>query len=212
MNNLGKKLKEKREEKQISLEELAQKTGLSKFLIAQYEEEECEYNASNLTKITDELEIDFWEICDNIQIMLMPEERSETEKQLCRKVDECANRIERESVDTKIKLDWIINSSKEEVLDRIIKGNKDLNVRGSINKIILNLEFNIETMEDAARYKVAEELRESIYLDIRKSVIDTIDYKIKEAESKYSKIVKEKLIKSCKDNVINVDFTRGDRK
>ena len=59
VNNLGQKLKEKREDMQLSRKELGERIGVSQYIIAQYEEETCDFSASILTKIMDELEIDF---------------------------------------------------------------------------------------------------------------------------------------------------------
>ena len=80
VNNLGQKLKEKREDMQLSRKELGERIDVSQYIIAQYEEETCDFSASILTKIMDELEMDFWEVCSDTGIILTPEEPSEFSK------------------------------------------------------------------------------------------------------------------------------------
>lgn len=66
MESIGLKLKEARKRKKLTQSDLAQKIGITKHAIAKYEQGQREPNLEILTKIIDELEIDFWAISPNL--------------------------------------------------------------------------------------------------------------------------------------------------
>lgn len=68
MEKIGIKLKEARKRKKLTQNDLAQKIGITKHAIAKYEQGQREPNLETLTKIIDELEIDFWDISPNLNM------------------------------------------------------------------------------------------------------------------------------------------------
>lgn len=211
VNNLGQKLKEKREDMQLSRKELGERIGVSQYIIAQYEEENCDFSASILTKIIDELEMDFWEVCSDTGIILTPEEPSEFSKMLAKEAEKCARKVKTNLNSSDTKYTLLRESSKEELIDYCIKLNNDLNIVGVIDEIFSHEEDNMSTLENISRYLEEQEVKEKIYLDIRKAVLNTINLKLEEAERKYGKNKNKQISKSYKDNVIKLDFGSKDR-
>lgn len=211
VNNLGQKLKEKREDMQLSRKELGERIDVSQYIIAQYEEETCDFSASILTKIMDELEMDFWEVCSDTGIILTPEEPSEFSKMLAKEVEKCARKIEINLHSSDAKYTLLRESSKEELIDYCIKLNDDLNVVGVIDEIFSHEEENMSPLENISRYLEEQEVKEKIYLDIRKAVLNTINLKLEEVERKYGKNKNKQISKSYNDNVIKLDFGSKDR-
>lgn len=211
VNNLGQKLKEKREDMQLSRKELGERIDVSQYIIAQYEEETCDFSASILTKIMDELEMDFWEVCSDTGIILTPEEPSEFSKMLAKESEKCARKIEINLHSSDAKYTLLRESSKEELIDYCIKLNNDLNVVGVIDEIFSHEEENMSPLENITRYLEEQEVKEKIYLDIRKAVLNTINLKLEEVERKYGKNKNKQISKSYNDNVIKLDFGSKDR-
>ncbi|KHS56334.1 hypothetical protein QX51_14780 [Terrisporobacter othiniensis] len=211
VNNLGQKLKEKREDMQLSRKELGERIDVSQYIIAQYEEETCDFSASILTKIMDELEMDFWEVCSDTGIILTPEEPSEFSKMLAKEAEKCARKIEINLHSSDAKYTLLRESSKEELIDYCIKLNDDLNVVGVIDEIFSHEEENMSPLENISRYLEEQEVKEKIYLDIRKAVLNTINLKLEEVERKYGKNKNKQISKSYNDNVIKLDFGSKDR-
>lgn len=127
MNNLGQKLKEKREDMQLSRKELGERIGVSQYIIAQYEEDNCDFSASILTKIMDELEIDFWETCSDTGIILTTQEPSEFSKMLAKEAEKCAREIK-----TNLKL---------EEAERKYGKNKNKKISKSYKDNVIKLDF-----------------------------------------------------------------------
>ena len=66
-------------------------------------------------------------------------------------------------------------------------------------------------LENITRYLEEQEVKEKIYLDIRKAVLNTINLKLEEVERKYGKNKNKQISKSYNDNVIKLDFGSKDR-
>ncbi len=112
---------------QLSRKELGERIGVSQYIIAQYEEENCDFSASILTKIMDELEIDFWETCSDTGIILTTQEPSEFSKMLAKEAEKCAREIK-----TNLKL---------EEAERKYGKNKNKKISKSYKDNVIKLDF-----------------------------------------------------------------------
>ncbi len=180
MENIGIKIKEGRKKKGLTQSELGERIGLSKYAVAKYEQGQRQPNLEVLTKIIDELELDFWNVCPNINAEI---KAAKPYEEGIKFANEVCHRVNRK----KLVQEWLEVTSKEEVLYEVITECVDLDIRKRLMKL-----------EDKAylkKYEIVDEMdifkpsiyfrkvRESIYKNMVKEVMDTIEYNMELAES-----------------------------
>lgn len=184
MENIGNKIKEARKKKGLTQSELAEKIGLTKHAIAKYEQGQREPNLTTLTKIIDELDLDFWTVCPNINAEI---EAAKPYEEGIEFANEVCHRVNRK----KLVQEWLEITPKEEVIYEVIKECLDLEVSkrlmGIEDKAYAKKYGELDQSELFKQYFYFNELRESIYKNMVKEVSDTIELNIKAAE----KIIKE---------------------
>ncbi|MGL5755437.1 MAG: helix-turn-helix domain-containing protein [Paraclostridium sp.] len=180
MENIGIKIKEARKKKGLTQSELAEKIGLTKHAIAKYEQGQREPNLNILTKIIDELELDFWTVCPNINAEI---EAAEPYEEGIKFANEVCHRVNRK----KMVQEWLEVTPKEEVLYEVIKECVDLDISKRLMKIedkAYAKKFGILDQDELFKqYFYFNGLRESIYKKMVKSLIDNIDANMEIAES-----------------------------
>lgn len=184
MENIGNRIKEARKKKGLTQSELAEKIGLTKHAIAKYEQGQREPNLTTLTKIIDELDLDFWTVCPNINAEI---EAAKPYEEGIEFANEVCHRVNRK----KLVQEWLEITPKEEVIYEVIKECLDLEVSkrlmGIEDKAYAKKYGELDQSELFKQYFYFNELRESIYKNMVKEVSDTIELNIKAAE----KIIKE---------------------
>ncbi|MGG2466367.1 XRE family transcriptional regulator [Paraclostridium bifermentans] len=184
MENIGNKIKEARKKKGLTQSELAEKIGLTKHAIAKYEQGQREPNLTTLTKIIDELDLDFWTVCPNINAEI---EAAKPYEEGIEFANEVCHRVNRK----KLVKEWLEITPKEEVIYEVIKECLDLEVSkrlmGIEDKAYAKKYGELDQSELFKPYFYFNELRESIYKNMVREVSNTIELNIKAAE----KIIKE---------------------
>lgn len=179
MENIGIKIKTARKKHGLTQDELAKRVGLSKYAIAKYEQGQREPNLATLTKIIDELELDFWEVCSNKNLNI---EAAKPYEEGIKFADEVCHRVNRK----KLAKEWLDVTPKEEIIYEFLKENSDLNIPEKLMKI--------QKKEYAKKHGIVDqnewhkvhlnymEIREVIYIDMVESILETIEFKMKVAE------------------------------
>lgn len=181
MNTLGHKIKEIRKAKGLTQNDLAEIVGVSVHAIAKYEQGQREPNLKILTKIIDELDLDFWEVSPSMNIEI---EAAKPYEEGIKFADEVCYRVTRK----KYAQEWITESSKEEVLDMFLSDNKDLDIHHTLREIEKREyikkfgELNEEDEYSFKEYSYFFDVRNKIYKDIRDAILFTIELKLKEAD------------------------------
>lgn len=192
MSELGSKIKEKRKLKGLTQSDLAEIIGVSKHAIAKYEQGQREPNLTILTKIIDELEIDFWEVSPSMDIKIDPDYIEIKPYEEGRKfAEDVYNRV----IMKKHAKKWVEESSKEEIIDQFIRDNKDLGIYEKLS-ISESREFIKKYGEDEdddemsqvlKEYIYFREFRDNLYEEIREAILFTIELKLKEVDKKITK-------------------------
>lgn len=131
--NIGEKIKQARKEKGLTQDELAQKIGISKNGLWNYENNKRYPNIEILTKIVDVLDIDLWDIVENkneVKVTIPPEVVYKVEN----KIKQTEIKIEK----NKNIVEWLENTDINVIIQKLIERNKGLeNLRKSFDELAI---------------------------------------------------------------------------
>ena len=199
MNTLGEVLKNARKEKGLTQDQLGEEIGVSKHTIAKYEQNQREPSLDIITKIINFLDLEFWDlpIGDNLQV----------EPASYKKGEEFGNRIYEQVNKHRHVENFLRNASAETILYKIFYYSSSFGVKKGIRKIILDEDERMkeklgEKYNSLDFHGVFEKFGSEFHRDLERSVLNTINIKLKNAEEdikKYSAIVVNDIFSNATD-------------
>ena len=181
MENIGKKIKQARKSKKLTQDDLAKKIGVTKHAIAKYEQGQREPNLDILTKIVDELEIDFWQVAPSMDMEIEAvgpyEEGIEFANEVCRRVHK--NR----EVGV-----WLFSASRVAILDEVVRSSTSLGVNKALEKSRKEAIASHGGFDHRyANNKDFEKFKEEFYEELVDALLFTVELKLKEADKRIKK-------------------------
>ncbi|MEG1003493.1 MAG: helix-turn-helix transcriptional regulator [Clostridium sp.] len=172
-------LKNARRKAGLTQEELANNIGVSKFTIAKYEQGQREPNLDTLSKIINELDIDFWDIIEDKNIEV--EARG-----IYKKGEEFYKNIIRRVNRRRGAEDWVYDNYLKDIFRETVERGEGYKISNTINDFIEKAcKIDSEDMDVLGVYEFNNKhakLKRKIIDDIVRSLEFTLELKLKEAE------------------------------